>query len=59
MYNSLKEVMGMHLTGIRNKPTVLREWYILKEALVGHTLLAVLTSCLEQIVGLWTSISMP
>ena len=59
MYNSLKEVLGMHLIGISNKPSVLSQCSTLKEALVGHTLLTVLTSCLEQIVGHWSSISMP
>ena len=49
----------MHLTGISNKLAVSSQCSTLKEALTNHTLLAVLTSCLEHIVGLWSSISMP
>ena len=41
MYNSLKEVLGMHLSGISNKLVVLSQCSTLKEALAGHTLLAV------------------
>ena len=41
MYNSLKEVLRMHFTGISNKPIVLSQCSALKEALVGHTLLVV------------------